>query len=119
MLWLATQASGSVAHSRVNSGLPAGPRESGVPGVGSTRLDVNTRPGHGRHRTPRGHTSRYCGAWNEPVGTAEGCRGGARYVVAQLNTPQLLGGRPLYVSNWAYLGGSTAAAQLPALEAIE
>ena len=49
----------------------------------------------------------------------EGCRGGARYVVAQLNTPQLLGGRPLYVSNWAYLGGSTAAAQLPALEAID
>lgn len=60
----------------------------------------------------------FCGSWNLPVGTAEGCRGGAAYVINQLSA-DTLGGRPVYVTNWSYLGSSTASAQLAALDATD
>jgi len=50
-----------------------------------------------------------------PVGTAEGCRGGAAYVVDRLLGS--LRGRPIHVTNWGYLGSATAEAQLAAMDA--
>jgi len=60
----------------------------------------------------------FCGSWNLPSGTTEGCRGGAAFVVSSLPST-LRGGRPVYVTNWSYLGSSTAAEQLAALDAID
>jgi len=59
----------------------------------------------------------FCGAWNLPVGTAEGCRGGAAYVVDGLRGS--LRGRPIHVTNWGYLGSATAEAQLAAMDATD
>lgn len=59
----------------------------------------------------------FCGAWNEPIGTAEGCRGGAEFVVDQLR--DYLRGRPIHVTNWGYLGGDTTEAQLAAMDATD
>jgi len=58
----------------------------------------------------------FCGSWNAPVGTADGCRGGAAYVISQLPA-ELLHGRAVYITNWSYLGSRTAADQLAALDA--
>lgn len=59
----------------------------------------------------------FCGSWNLPAGTEAGCRGGAAFVVAAIEPARR--GKPIYVTNWGYLGSSTAAAQLPALDASD
>lgn len=59
----------------------------------------------------------FCGSWNEPAGTAEGCRNGINWVVNGVKWA--LGGRPLYITNWGYLGSSTTSAQVAAIEATD
>ncbi|KAL1511726.1 hypothetical protein AB1Y20_005014 [Prymnesium parvum] len=59
----------------------------------------------------------FCGVWNLPVGTAAACRNGAAFVLNDLRP--VLRGRAVYVTNWGYLGSSTAAAQLAAMDATD
>ncbi|KAL3919414.1 MAG: hypothetical protein SGPRY_005643 [Prymnesium sp.] len=59
----------------------------------------------------------FCGSWNQPVGTVQSCRNGANFVVNGI-TP-VLQGRPLFMTNWGYLGTSTADAQIAAIDATE
>ncbi|KAL1515075.1 hypothetical protein AB1Y20_004139 [Prymnesium parvum] len=59
----------------------------------------------------------FCGDWNAPAGTAEGCRAGATWVIDQVSSS--LEGRPVYMTNWGYLGATTAAEQIPAINATD
>lgn len=59
----------------------------------------------------------FCGAWNDPVGTAAGCRNGAEFIVNELRGSLL--DRPVHVTNWGYLGSSTTEAQLAAMDATD
>ena len=62
----------------------------------------------------------FCGPWNTPApGDPRGCRGAAVWVTDSIKSSPHLGNRPIYMTNWCYLGGQTPDDQVAAIEATD